>query len=357
MAKFYPLTVKAVDKETEDCVSILFEVPLGLQAEYRFTHGQHLTLKTEINGEEVRRSYSICSSPLEETLKVAVKHIPNGIFSSFANHALKAGDSLDVMTPMGRFFTELNPENQKNYVAFAAGSGITPVISIIKTILMTEPKSTVTLLFGNKNKNSIIFKEEIEGLKNKYMSRLSVYHILSREYMDAPFLNGRIDAEKCNTFLRYLNSSKTIDECFICGPEEMIHSVRKTLEDAGINKKNIHFELFAASTPATPPQKKEKIEDTGKMCEATVRLDGRTFDMKVAYTGDSILDAALKVGADLPFACKGGVCCTCRAKLIEGEVIMDVNYGLEQDEVAQGFILTCQAHPISEKIVVDFDAR
>ncbi len=357
MAKFYSLTVKEIRRETPECVSLSFEVPDSLRSEYQFKQGQHLTLKTGLNGEEVRRSYSICSSPNEGELRVAIKHIPHGLFSTFANQQLKSGDTLEVMTPMGRFFTELHPENQKNYVAFAAGSGITPVLSILKTVLQSEPKSTFTLVFGNKNKSSIIFKEEIEALKNKYMNRLSIYHILSREFLDAPFLNGRIDEKKCETFLKYITPISTIDDCFICGPEEMIQSVRKTLETNGMDKKNIHFELFTASTPVTQQKVTQKQEDNGKQCHVTVKLDGRSFEMTMPYVGESILDTALKQGADLPFACKGGVCCTCRAKLTEGEVTMDVNYALEHEEIERGYILTCQSHPVSEKIVVDFDAK
>jgi len=355
---FEQLRVKEVRKETDDCVSISFEIPAELQQQFQFIQGQHITLRTTINGEDVRRSYSICSSPMENELRVAVKKVPQGLFSTYANEQLKTGDKLNVMPPMGKFYTPLNAQQKKNYAGFAAGSGITPLLSIIKTTLLTEPHSSFTLVFGNRNRHSIIFREALEALKNKYMNRFRVIHILSREKADSVLNDGRIDTEKCNTlFEKTINLSQT-DEFFLCGPEEMIFTVKAALEDKGVDKKKIHFELFTTPGQEQKNKSAQNIStDTQPKSRITVKLDGISFDFDLAKNGPAILDAALKQGADLPYACKGGVCCTCRAKLVEGEVDMDVNYGLEPDEIEQGFILTCQSHPLSERVVVDFDVK
>ncbi len=355
---FHKLKVKEVKTETPDCVSIAFTVPQDLQSEFLFEQGQNITIKKEIDGEEIRRSYSICSAPFENELRVAVKKVDDGKFSGFANTILKAGDELDVLPPTGKFNTKLQATNNKQYLAFAAGSGITPVISIIKTTLQTEPASQFTLVFGNRGRHSIIFFEELEALKNRYLNRFNFINILSREKTDAPINFGRIDTNKL-TELNKLIDYKNIDEFFICGPEEMIFCVKDFLEQIDIDKKKIHFELFT-----TPGQKQSSVvsrqsssQDKGPTSKITVKLDGRSFDFDLGFNSENILDAALKQGADLPFACKGGVCCTCKAKLLEGEVEMDVNWGLEQEEVEQGYILTCQSHPTTEKVVVDFDIK
>ncbi len=355
---FHTLTVKEIITETPDCVSIAFDVPQNLQTEFLFEQGQNITIKKEIDGEDIRRSYSICSAPFENELRVAVKRVEGGKFSTYANSTLKAGDKLDVMPPTGKFNTKLNTQNAKQYLAFVAGSGITPVISIIKTTLQTEPASSFTLVFGNRGRHSIIFFEELEGLKNKYLNRFNFINILSREKTDAPINSGRIDFNKL-TELNKLVDYKTTDEFFICGPEEMIFCVKEFLEASGIEQKRIHFELFTA-----PGQKKTSVVSSessvvsnGPQSKITVKLDGRSFDFELGFNGENILDAALKQGADLPFACKGGVCCTCKAKLLQGEVEMDVNWGLEHEEVEQGFILTCQSHPTTQKVVVDFDIK
>ncbi|MFZ6025487.1 MAG: 1,2-phenylacetyl-CoA epoxidase subunit PaaE [Bacteroidota bacterium] len=355
---FEQLRVKEIRKETDDCVSIVFDIPAELQQQFQFIQGQHITLRTMMNGEDVRRSYSICSSPFDNELRVAVKKVPQGLFSTYANEQLKTGDKLDVMPPMGKFFTPLQKEQQKKYVGFAAGSGITPLLSIISTTLQSEPKSVFTLVYGNRNRHSIIFREALEALKNKYMNRFRLIHILSREKTDTVLNTGRINAEKClSLFDKTIHLSQT-DEFFLCGPEEMIFTVKAVLEEKGVDKKKIHFELF--TTPGQEHKNKfvqNTLTDTQSKSKITVKLDGISFDFDLAKNGPAILDAALKQGADLPYACKGGVCCTCRAKLVEGEVDMDVNYGLEPDEIEQGFILTCQSHPRSEKVIVDFDAK
>lgn len=358
MAKFHSLTVKDIRRETAECVSIAFEVPPALQEDYRFTPGQNLTLRTVIDAEDIRRSYSICTSPSDNELRIAIKKIPHGKFSAFSDQ-IKKGMKLDVMTPTGSFHARhSSTDKPKHYVAFAAGSGITPVFSILKAVLESEPNSRFTLFYGNKSTASIIFKENIEALKNQYLSRLSVYHILSRERSDAFIFNGRINAEKCAVFFEKLIDLEDVDDFLLCGPEGMIMDVKAFLSKKGVSPKKIHFELF--TTPATKiaptvTNGHPKSATAGGQSQVTVKLDGITFDFTMPQEGESILDAALHQGADLPFACKGGVCTTCKARLLEGKVAMDVNYGLEADEVHEGFILTCQSHPVTEKVFVDFD--
>ncbi|MEX2596156.1 MAG: 1,2-phenylacetyl-CoA epoxidase subunit PaaE [Salibacteraceae bacterium] len=358
MPKFHSLAVSDVRKETEDTVSVAFEVPAELKEQYKFIQGQYLTFKLNIGGEEIRRSYSICTSPLDNELRVAIKKVEGGRFSTFANETLKVGDELEVMTPLGRFYTKLNPENENHYVAFVAGSGITPVMSHMRTILEVEPKSVFTLIYGNKSSSTIIFKEDIDDLKNEYMERLRVFHVLSREQNEVPLLFGRIDQEKCKLFLKYFIDPQSIDEVFICGPAPMIDSVRTELNAANIDRKKIHFELFASPQQLADNQNKKTVKrekKDGFQAKVSVILDGITTEFTMNSEDDNILDAALKNGADLPFACKGGVCATCRAKLEKGKVEMDVNYSLEPDELKRGFILTCQSHPTSESVVVNFD--
>ena len=357
--KFYPLRVKEVRPETADCVSVSLEVPGELKEIFRFAPGQYLTFRKHVADAEIRRSYSICASPKDNELRVAIKKVEGGKFSGYANAELKEGDILDVMPPLGKFSPKVDAEH-KEYLAIAAGSGITPIMSIMKTVLEDEPNSSFTLIYGNRSRNSVIFREQIEGLKNQYMQRLRLFHILSREYMDVPLFNGRIDAEKIEQFSKTLVPIKEIDEAFICGPEDTILSVRQKLVDLGMPSAHVHIELF--TSPDQPKASHEKWvaehrKDEGPMSKVSITLDSATFDIDLPYHGESILDAALRHGADLPYACKGGVCATCRAKVIEGEVVMEVNYGLEPDEVEKGFILTCQAHPKTEKVAVDFDAR
>jgi ring-1,2-phenylacetyl-CoA epoxidase subunit PaaE len=359
--KFYSLKVQDVRPETADCISVSLEVPDNLVETFRFAPGQYLTFRQHMQDAEIRRSYSICASPNDHELRVAIKKVDNGKFSGYAHSSLQAGDVLDVMPPMGNFTPKKKDAiTHKNYLAFAAGSGITPIMSIMKTVLENEPNSEFTLVYGNRNRNTIIFREAIEALKNQYMQRLRLYHVLSREHMDVTLFNGRIDAAKCAEFCDSLVDIKSIDEAFICGPEDMILSVRQKLVDLGMPSGHVHIELFTS-----PDQPKaahanwvsEHKKDEGPVSKVSITLDGTTFDMDLPYNGDSILDAALKMGADLPYACKGGVCCTCRAKITEGKVDMEVNYALEPDEVAKGFVLTCQSHPTTPRVVVDFDAR
>ena len=363
---FHPLRVKEINKETSDCVSVQFEIPENLKNNFSFTHGQSLTMRTTINGKEIRRTYSLCSSPLDSEWKVAIKKVDGGLFSSFANDKLKKGDVLEVMEPVGKFYTALNPANKKNYIAFAAGSGITPVISIIKTTLRSEPGSTFTLVYSNKSRASIIFFEELEGLKNKFLERFNFINILSGERTEASLNFGRINIDKLKELEKLIDYS-LIDETFICGPEEMIFTAKDFLQSKGISEKKIHFELFTTSgqkkqgtrnLPTGQAGKGQGTSNTGPQSNITVKVDGRSFDFELELNSEiTILDAALKQGADLPYACKGGMCCTCKARLLEGEVEMDVHWGLEHEEIEKGFILTCQSHPKTEKVVVDFDIK
>jgi ring-1,2-phenylacetyl-CoA epoxidase subunit PaaE len=356
---FHTLTVKDIRKETEDCVSVAFDIPPSLENDFRFEQGQNITIRKVIEGEELRRNYSICTAPTDHELRVAIKAMPYGRFSTWANTSLKKGDSLEVMPPTGKFNTPLDPTAQKNYLAFAAGSGITPVMSIIKTTLQTEPGSHFTLVYGNRNRRSIIFREELENLKNKYMNRLQLVHILSREEPESSILFGRINGAKCTELFSHLINIHDHDEIFICGPEEMIFTVRDHLKASGFPEDHIHFELF--SSPLQTKQATQHKEKPGgaaqELSRIQVKIDGIVTSFELPIQGDTILNAALRHGADLPFACKGGMCSTCKAKLIEGKVEMDVNYALEKDEVEAGYILTCQSHPLTPSVFVDYDQR
>jgi ring-1,2-phenylacetyl-CoA epoxidase subunit PaaE len=360
---FAKLRVADIRKETEDCVSIAFTVPDQLKEDFRFIQGQNITIRTRIGGEELRRSYSICSNAIEQELRIAVKKVPGGLFSTYANDQLQIGDELEVLPPTGRFYTQLAPANSKHYLAFAAGSGITPILSLIKTTLATEPESHFTLVYGNRHRPSIIFREELEALKNRYMHRLALHHILSREKVDIGLHQGRIDATKCAELCGKLIDLNRTDEIFLCGPAEMTFTIKTWLEEKAIDPKKIHFELFhtqegpAKTRSANADKLPTNTPLQGKTSHVTIRLDGNSFDFELPFDGDAILDGALMQGVDLPFACKGGVCCTCRARLLEGQVEMDVNYALEEEEIKAGFILTCQSHPRTDRVVIDFDSK
>ncbi|MBX9734754.1 MAG: phenylacetate-CoA oxygenase/reductase subunit PaaK [Chitinophagaceae bacterium] len=356
--KFHLVRIKDIRRETADCVSIAFDIPEEKKSLFQFTQGQYISIKKDIDGVDIRRSYSICSSPFDDELRIAVKKVEGGIFSTYASKKLSVGDSIEIMPPLGKFFTPLDADQTLNYAAFAAGSGITPILSIIKTTLLTEPNSTFTLVYGNKNRHSIIFREAIEALKNKFIHRFRVLYILSREKTDTPIQAGRIDTEKCSVLFEKVIDNKHIDHFFICGPHEMTETVKNTLSAHGVQQHQIHVELFGAAKEksSTFSLQSEVKETESTKSNITIKLDGVSFDFELSNR-ESILDAALAQGADLPFACKGGVCCTCKAKLLAGEVIMDVHYGLEPDEIAAGFILTCQSHPKTQKVVVDFDTK
>ena len=353
MQHSYPVKIKEVRRETDHCVSIALDIPDDLKELFKYAPGQYVNLIKTVDGEELHRSYSLCSSPLDQEWRVAVKQLEGGVFSSYANKYLKAGDLLNVMPPNGKFTREIKVGQRKSYMFLAAGSGITPIISLIKTILKTEEQSQICLIYGNQKTDQIIFLEELMGLKNLYIDRFSLYFILSRELMEEPYFNGRICKEKLEFFKGKLYEPNEIDEVFICGPEEMILEGKSALEEQGISSQRIHIELFGTKAISKP------IIVTGlsSETEASVLLktDGRTVSFNLPFNSVSLLDGALKHKVNLPFACKGGVCCTCKAKLLEGEVEMARNYGLEPEEIEAGYILTCQSFPKTSKISVDFD--
>ncbi len=355
-SKFYPLTIAAIENETKDCVSVVLQVPPELQQEFNFKAGQSLTLKAVIDGQEYRRSYSICSGTHENEWRVAVKKIPNGVFSHWVHDRLKPGETIEVLPPVGSFhLPDCAVDHRAHYLALAAGSGITPVLSMIKTALHNFPQIQFTLIYGNAYRHSIIFKEQIEALKNQYMDRFTVHYLLSREKTANPVQHGRITPEKLDELKGKLIPYHMIDAFFICGPAEMIFSCRDYLTQQGISPKKIHFELFNAPVQQNTTRSEQQNTDSDPISIVQIRADGIQFSFKLPYNGASLLDAALSEGANLPFACKGGVCATCKAKLLKGTVEMQQNYALEPEELEQGYILTCQSHPTSPEVQVDFD--
>ena len=355
--KFYTLRVRDLRRETSDTISVAFDVPADLRELFRFTAGQHLTLRANIDGSDQRRSYSLCTAPHENELRVAIKKVPGGVFSTFANERLHAGDELRVMPPQGRFSAETNPLNKNLYLAFTAGSGITPVISILKSVLHQEPDSRFILFYGNRGFDQIIFREQLEELKNRYPARLAVHHVLSRESLGADLFHGRIDGDKCRAYSRLLFQPAEVDAFFLCGPEAMTFEVKSTLEALGVDPKKIHYELFSsAGAPQRQAINTAVLHPDFFDASITVIQDGQQFDFTLFSDGSTLLDAAMRAGADLPFSCKGGVCSTCKARVLEGEVTMERCYGLEPEEVQAGYVLTCQSHPKSKKVVVSFDA-
>jgi ring-1,2-phenylacetyl-CoA epoxidase subunit PaaE len=355
LSKFHPLKVASVSRETRDAVALTFDVPTALQDTFRFVQGQHLTLRVDIGGEDMRRSYSICSAVQDGTLRIAVKKSPGGIFSTWVNDQVKAGRTIEVMPPMGHFNVPLNAAHRKHYLAFAAGSGITPILSIIKTTLLAEPHSRFTLFYGNRSSSAVIFKEELADLKDRYLDRLNLVYVMSREPQDIAVLNGRIDQHKTDALLAHWVDLADIDTAFICGPDGMMQAVSKSLQEHGFPKSRIKIELFAASIPKHE-HKVHAVPEAGHAeCAVTAIIDGAARQFTLEKTKDNIIDGAQKQGIELPYSCKGGVCSTCRAKLVEGEVDMDVNFALEDYELARGFILCCQSYPVTDKVVVDFD--
>lgn len=355
-AVFHPLTVAEVDRLSDDAVAITFAVPAELAAEYRFAPGQHLTVRTQLDGVEVRRNYSLCAPSTSGPLRIAVKRLGGGAFSEWATTRLAPGQVLDVMTPTGRFSPPLAADNAKHYVAVAAGSGVTPVLSILATVLEVEAASRCTLVYGNRSTASVMFLEELADLKDRYPTRFQLVHVLSRETQESDLLTGRIDADKLQTMLRVLVPVDTVDEWFLCGPYAMVEDLRATLSAAGADPLHVHVELFHVEGEA--PRAAAAVGDApaGAGSAVTIWLDGRASTFELAWEGPVVLDAALQVRADAPYACKGGVCGTCRAKLVEGTVRMERNYALEPEELQRGFVLACQSHPTSERVVLDFDA-
>jgi ring-1,2-phenylacetyl-CoA epoxidase subunit PaaE len=352
--RFHRLAVNDLRRETADAISMTFAIPSELAGDYSFVPGQYLTLRTTMDGEEVRRSYSICSGPDDGELRIAVKKVDGGAFSNWAADELKSGDELEVMTPTGRFGVTHAPDQARLYVGFAAGSGITPILSIIKGVLARERKSRFFLFYGNRTAEGMLFLEELEELKDRFLERLSLFHVISGEEQDVPILHGRLDGDKVRVLLRSLVPASHVDHVFICGPMGMSEDIEATCRDIGIAEDRIHVERFVSEFGGKPRPKKVIAASAPPRAMASLIIDGKRREVPVAED-ESILDAALRAGMDLPFACKGGMCSTCRAKLVEGDAQMEVNYSLEPWELKAGFILTCQARPCSDRVVVDYD--
>lgn len=349
--RFHNLRVADVRQETAECLSVAFAVPPALASAYPFAPGQYVTLRAWIDGAEVRRAYSICAAPDEGELRVAIKRLEGGLFSGWAHEALRPGAVLDVMTPDGRFGTPIIAGSERTLVAFAAGSGITPILSIVKSVLRDE-RGRFFLFYGNRTTASIIFRAELEALKDRYLSRLSVFHILSREQQDIALLNGRLDAEKVGVLMRRL-VPREVARAFLCGPQPMIEGLQTALEGAGLKPEQVHVERFTPGAGGRPPPVRA-IPQTAPVARAVVTADGVRSEVEVA-AGEAILDAGLRAGLNLPFSCRGGMCCTCRARLVEGAAEMAVNYSLEPWEVRAGYVLTCQARPTGARVAVDYD--
>ncbi|WP_097460910.1 1,2-phenylacetyl-CoA epoxidase subunit PaaE [Mangrovitalea sediminis] len=355
MNHFHTLTIREVQPETRDAVSIAFDVPSDLKDTFKFTQGQHLVVRAQLDGEEVRRSYSICTGVDDGELRIAIKRVPGGVFSNYAGTQLQAGDAMEVMAPSGQFFIQLDPSRQGQYLAVAAGSGITPILSIIKTTLAREPNSQFTLIYGNRATSSTMFREALEDLKNTYMGRFNLIFMFSREQQDIELYNGRIDAEKCaQLFRRWIDVPK-LDAAFICGPQGMSETVRDQLKEFGLAPERIHFELFGVAGGPRRHRAETPANETGEATKVTIINDGRAIEFDLPRNTQSLLDAGKEHGADLPFSCKAGVCSTCKCKVIEGEVEMDSNFALEDYEVAAGYVLSCQSYPVSDKVVLDYD--
>lgn len=349
---FHPLRVARVRELTDDAVCLTFDVPDELRDAYRFVPGQHVTIRAPRIDDE-RRNYSICSPGGSGPLRVGVRLLPGGAFSTYAVERASPGDELEVMTPTGRFGTDVDPGRSRHYGAIAAGSGITPILSIIATALAVERASRVTLLFGNRTTSSIMFAEDLADLKDRYPDRFALVHVLSREPRDADLFTGRLSADRVGRLLDALVPVAGVDEWFVCGPPGMITDARMALLDRGVPADRVHRELFHTGAPPAPPVRPSGESGTGS--EVTIRLDGRSSTFRLASDGEPVLDATLRVRQDAPFACRGGVCGTCRAKLVDGEVRMDQCYALEEDERAAGFVLACQSHPVTDRVVLDFD--
>ena len=358
MARFHSLDVIDVRRETRDAVVVTLK-PRAEDAEaFDFTQGQYLTFRRDFEGEELRRSYSICAGKDEGCLKVGIKRVPGGAFSTWANENLAPGDTLEAMPPMGRFHVPLDPAAERHYLGFAGGSGITPLLSIIKTTLAREPKSRFTLVYANRQISSIMFREELEDLKNLYLNRLSVLHILDAEAQEIDLFTGQIDADKMTGLFTHWIDAKSVDTAFICGPEPMMLTIAASLRDHGLTDAQIKFELFASSQPGRTARKIETVKAASESAgvQATVTLDGATRTFTMPRQGQSLLEAALAAHMDAPYSCKAGVCSTCRAKVLEGETEMAVNHALEDYEVRAGYVLSCQCYPLSDRVVVSYDA-
>jgi len=357
MARFHKLTVTDIKKTIRDAVVITLAPEAGEADAFDFIAGQYLTLRRSFDGVELRRSYSICAAEDEGILQVAIKRVDGGTFSSWANQSLQIGDTLEAMAPMGSFHTEIDPDGAKSYLGFAGGSGITPVLSILKTTLSRVPKAQFTLVYANKSVNSIMFREELEDLKNTYLGRLSIIHILESDAQEIDLFTGLVTPEKCSQLFRLWIDINPVDTAFICGPEPMMLGISGALRDHGLSEEQIKFELFASGQPGRAKRKAPILATQGNHAttEAVVTLDGTRQTFQIPKDGQTVLEAAIEHQMDAPFSCRAGVCSTCRAKVLEGEVEMVANHALEDYEVAQGYVLTCQCYPVSDKLVLDYD--
>ncbi len=354
MSHFHHIPIAAIAQETSDCISLTLAIPQELHDTFAYKQGQHLTLRAQINGEEVRRSYSLCSSPTEHQWQIAIKQIEGGVFSTYAHTTLAVGDCIEVAPPAGTFFTEVAPQVAKRYVAFAAGSGITPILSILKTHLALESESSFQLFFLNKTVQSIIFKETLENIRNTYLGRVEIFYLFTQEHRDVPLFNGRFTVSKMQELTQKIIDVSNTDDCFICGPKDMIFLIKDALVTAGMDAQNIHYELFFSGI-AAKKQPQITSKTTTQATEVTMVATGKELHFVMHTADGTLLDGALAAGADVPYACKGGVCSTCKCKVVEGAVTMKVNYALEVEDVNNGWVLSCQAIPTTPKVVVDFD--
>ena len=360
---FHPLRVKAVEPDTSEAVIVSFEVPPELQQVFGFTQGQYLTLRRDIDGQDLRRSYSICAGLDDGELRVGVRKVQGGVFSNWINAHLQPGDTVQVMAPQGRFFVPIEPGSARHHVGIAGGSGITPILSIMKTVLAREPLSRFTLIYGNRQLQSTMFKEEIEDLKNRYMTRLALQLVFSDEQTDSPLGRGVMNREKIGEFLNTLVPPASIDHAYICGPFQMNDEAEAALLAAGVPEERIHIERFGVALPSATSAGQvgavvhEALPGDAKQARITIVRDGLQREITFTEGQPSILDAASAAGLEVPFSCTSGVCGTCRAKLVEGEVRMERNFALDKNEVAAGFVLTCQAHPLTERVTLSFDER
>jgi ring-1,2-phenylacetyl-CoA epoxidase subunit PaaE len=355
---FHELKIGDVRQDAEDAVIVSFELPANLRATYRFEPGQHLTLRALVEGSDLRRSYSICSGEDEDTIFIGVRRVPGGAFSTWLHEQAKPGLSIAVMPPQGRFCVRRTAPAGRHYLGIAGGSGITPILSILKSVLARDPGSHFTLIYGNRSQKSTMFKEEIEDLKNRYMTRLVLHHVFSREQMDAPLNSGRLDREKIAEFLGSVVDPGDIDQVYVCGPNDVNDEAEKAVLAAGIAEDRVHIERYGV--PVARSTREIEEPDAGDELGGSRLLiirDGLSREIEFRKGDKSVLEAAAKAGLDVPFSCKAGVCATCRAKLLEGDVRMSRNFALEKSEIESGFILTCQAHPLTPRVVVSFDER
>jgi ring-1,2-phenylacetyl-CoA epoxidase subunit PaaE len=355
---FHSLRVKSITPDTDEAVIVSFDVPAALQNDFQFTQGQHLTLRTHLNGKEERRSYSICSGVDDGELRIGVRHVSGGVMSSWINQSLKAGEQIDVLPPEGRFFVPVDASLARHYLGIAGGSGITPILAIMKTVLAREPLSRFTLIYGNRRQASTMFKEELEDLKNRYLTRLTLHTVFSQEHMDSPLNSGRLTQAKLGEFLGSLIKPQNLNHIFVCGPHGFNEEADAALLAAGVPTEHIHIERFGVPVDAAGVKAKPTVQ-AGDAPQAMIQIirDGLSREIEFRTEHGNVLDAAAAAGLEVPYSCKSGVCCTCRAKLMEGKVRMDRNFALEKHEVEAGFVLTCQAHPLTERVVISFDER